>query len=481
MISNTTFDAIGGLAVTLRERDVAVTAVEDSALDIIYKSGTCVFTNAEQLNPENFIEFYKKSLEIPLYANVAPAIVATGSKLIPVREHEETLMFCKDEAIKLVNSLLDRSQNIVQPFFQSLVTTAQEIPTRTTDYKGLYEVKNIQHFSGWSNDWVSRVVSQFASVGEYSDNSDINLPNPPATLPSTGNGAYDDLLASYITHTGMSPAECLSDAFTQISNLGHPDAYESGSSFNTVMFVFLLLCAFEDEPWAESGVDLSGYKNAIGSTNNTLARWMTTYLDKISKESQEDILISGMAREGNVNVIYTNPMMFSKYIANGGSVEAIYGMYMMTKDGSVDHLYQHTSKIIEWNDTFVQAWDNAVTIDRTRDSHTWLELVRENVWRGFSQLLDADLDLLAGRSFDEVVDEFKEYIMTMVQLYNVNEIDSLILEALKASLFKGEQTVDVLRLIDMYLKEGMSLGHAQEQATIDVIFEWGASQLIASK
>lgn len=482
MISDTTFDAVAGLAAELNANDVVLATVDDSAVEIVNHAGLRPLNNTEQVSPEDFIEQYKKMLDKPLLQGIAPGEVSLGNGMVPIREHEETLQHVKGVARDLVDGILDRAQNVVQPFVVNVCRAAQEIPNRAKAVSALVDIRNIEHHSGWSDEWVARVLGQFANVGivDFDNQPNIVLPMAPSSLPKTGNAAFDELLETYVAENGI----VIQDVFDAISTrLPHPAASNACEFMDRVMFTFLMMCGFEDEPWEESGVDLRTWTATVADANNRLASWINQYSTKLSEESTEGILIRGVRQDDLTTVIYTNPLTFKAYVEEGGKGETIHGMMLLSRDGDSSNYYVHKNMILENQNRFLEAWDKQVTIDRNRDSQEWLETVRTSLIRAFNSELSVASDDLLSPSVtrDEALANFSDFVNNDVQLYNINDIDLLVMDGLKRYVFIGEMTIDLLRNIDMYMKQDMTEAQAERQAVLDLIFEWVASQVYVAQ
>lgn len=484
MISDKTFESIALLAKTINDRGIRLAAVGGSALELLSTAGFRTPVTIEQMSESDLVTHYSNAIKDPMILNIAPENVTKVDGVIPVQEHEETLIAINKTLNKMTDSIINRGRNVVQPFILRVCQAAADIPNRADRLMSVYDLKLIEHYDGWLSPWCQRILGQFSTGnGDAYEPITISLPKAPGTSfidgeLSTGNAEVDELLKNYLVSYGLTEV----NVFDLLGNGEIPPASsgEACEYFDKVMFAIILLCAFSDEPWEDTGMDLETYKSVVLDALIALNTWVNDYTDIIKEEAEKKVLIKSIKVEGPTKVIHVNPVSYSNFIAEGGNVKAIYGMMMLLNSGQKDKYYAEYDMIIEHSQHYVGVWEEKVTIDKTRDTHEWLELVKRSMFRAFNQELSvAGEEILPPEvTVEQVLNEFEDYIQENVQIHNVGDIDLLVMEALKATIFKDELSVDILLFTDAYLKDGLDPQEAQKLAILDIVFDYMVSQCV---
>lgn len=480
MIQQGTFDAIGLLAANVNTAGLRLGTVDGSAASIVVAAGYTPLAEMSQENPETFIEKYKTSLERGLGTGLTNAHVTDGDELIPIAEHEETLVFCKNKIRSLVSGILDRSRNQVKPFITQVLKSAEEIPTRKDVIDSLYEVIPVGFDERWNDPIVGKMLTALSDVVEFDfnhDDSALTYPHiDPETVIITGHERYDEIIKEVLEKYNYTFA----DLFKYASETRFPrvDSSEAFIAFDRLLAVLLICAATEERPWENTKLSLDAFTALMSKNTNVLASWVREYLANYQMAIQEGQLIGGIGFIDQITLIYVYAPVMQLFQSQGGTVEALQGMFLLQDDDPRQTTLFQKDDILSNLERYVSVWERHVTITKEKDNQQWIEAVRSALIRGFMDALTAQPDLVA----DDVeasnkITEFRKYVYDHVQLHMIDDIEGIIMDACEAILFKGEMTVEFLRLVDFNIKEGMPKEKALEQATLTIFFDWMVAQI----
>jgi hypothetical protein len=484
MIQQGTFDAVGLLAANLNTAGVRLGTLEGSAASLVVSAGYTPLTAMSQEDPEKFIELYKQSLERGLGCGLTNQQVTEGSELIPISEHEETIVLCKNKIRGLISGILDRSRNQVKPFITSVLKSAEEIPTRKDIIDSLYEVVPVAFDERWNDPIVAKMLGALSDVIEYDFNHDdaaLTYPHIDAeTVIITGHERYDEIIKEVLEKYNYSFA----DLFKYASETRFPrvDSSEGFIAFDRLLAVLLICAATEERPWENTKLSLDAYTAMMSKNTNILASWVREYLANYQRAIQEGTLIGGVGYVDQITMVYVYAPSMEQFQAQGGTVEAIQGMFLLEDDDPRQVVVFNKDQVLERLDTYVNVWERHVTITKEKDNQQWIEAVRGALIRGFMDAMSAQPDLVVDDiAASKKIQEFREYVYDKVQLHMIDDLQAIIMDACEELLFKGEQTVEFLRLVDFNLKEGMPKEKALEQATLTIFFDWMVAQVTVNE
>lgn len=475
MINNSTFSSVAGLLGAVNDNNVVLSTVGGSALEFIESSVPVPYNIKVATDPENVISSYReitlKPVVHPEYSAGTTGPIATG--------HEASIDYVRPNARELADSVINRAINQIQPFYISVVKSSKEIPTFERQIKNAVDLRIFDHFGGWRNEWAQRLLGQFSSVVRPV-NGGGNALTLPKTLPetsiTTSNSSFDSLISTWQDEY----ASTLHDVFEELNGKEMPYWTTSSAinSFDKYFFAFLVISASTNDPWEGSDLTLEEWQHVCADAQILLAGWLHNYIDNLNTTGEEGVLIADIEISNGATVAYINPIANEKFIAQGGSPELIYGMFISEKNNValIDDL-------LASKEEFVKAWDDYVVVKRVNDSERWLAVVKNTVIDNFRiELNGAPTGLFEeGVDHTPLIKSFTDMIHRDVHLSNVDDIDVIIMNHFANDLFVGEETVKLLRTYDHYLKEGLSADKAQEMAVIELIFNWVMSQIAINK
>lgn len=483
MIQKGTFDAIGLLAASVNSAGVTLGTVDGSAARLIVNAGYSPLTAVSQAEPEKFIEMYQKSLECGIGGVVENQEVSKGDAIVPMAEHEDTFIFAKEKINDLLAGILDRSRNQVKPFISSVLKSAEQIPTRKEVIDSLYEIVPVGFDERWNDPIVTKMLNALSDVMEFDfnhDDSALVYPHIDAeTVLITGHERYDEIIKEVLEKYNYSHADLF--AYASATNFPRVNSAEGFIAFDRLLAVLLISAALEERPWENTKMSLDGYTAQMAKNTNILASWVREYLSNYQNAMQEGTLVGGVGFIDQITLVYVYAPVMEQYQSQGGTVEALQGMYLLQEDNPREHILFTKDEILENGAKYIDVWERHVTITKEKDNQQWLEAVRASLIRGFMDALTAQPDLVVDDvAASKTIDAFRVYVYDNVKMHMIDDIERIVMDACEDLLFKNEMTVPFLRLVDFYVKEGMPKEKALEQATLSIYFDWVISQVVVT-
>lgn len=475
MINDGTFAAIAPLLEVVNARGLALNSHHDSALELLEDSVNVPYNVKSDTPPEKQIDRYRELVNKPIVSKQ----IMEGHIGSIYEDHEETQKYIRQDMRLRVDTMINRAINLIQPFYIELTKSAVNIPTFERALKTLYDVKLIEHYEGWKNEWCDRLLNQMSGVQRMEfGNIDLKLPGTtPETSVVTNNHTFDEMLVGFTSEFLVTQH----DIFSEFNGYRLPaiDSIEAFENFDKLFYILMVISASDDAPWEDSGLSLEEWDTVIGEAKVVLSSWVIQYLTLLNEEPKEGVLIRDISnkKDGGVTVL-VNPISNVSFVEAGGSVEVIYGMLLDSQTSG--NTYYTINEVAERKASYIQIWDDFVVAKRANDATLWLGQVKAGLITQFRySLVSAPEGLFdEGIDVDKMVAEFTKDLEYNVNLSNVDNIDQYLFSYLRANIFKGEDTIDLLMDYDYFLKEGLSQSKAQEQAVIRAIFRWVTPQII---
>lgn len=298
----------------------------------------------EDVSTESFVAQINANFD-----NKRPSIFAASFESAEEAEEVKAGVFYDELCLKAVAELkpivlgiVDGLKNNVNPTISTIFENAYN---RVSDMVETGGVKlsietNRSELALWSNAAFGELLAHYVDKNSHQCiSTDITFPemavdNLVAAI-KTGNGLIDAEVAEFLSEYNL--ANLVEHTYSEIFNVKEATRYPGqGQLPESVAAFFMVIHFMENIPEGCYGMEHDAYRNELGAVAAWHANYIVETVQGYLLDAQADRLIISFPSDGSMydssKAIVVCGVAYNKFLDQGGSVDAIYGSYVGTKE-----------------------------------------------------------------------------------------------------------------------------------------------------